>query len=515
MDKHGTKFISTMFSILLNCIKPIIMPTLMVVLTAFAFGGVIVLIMNLLSRNRRQKEEIIALKSDTVNKQQIILTLVIEKESRISAEELAENYVPVRAHQLVTDELDDVKFKLDKREQQVIELTRSITALKKDEEAVNEKLALFREELDNLRRLSKEEFRNLAGDILEEKKKLFVETNKAELGNIITPLKNDLDVFKKVVEETRKEDIRELTSLKGEINSLQQLNTQLSDDARNLAKALKSDTRVQGSWGEDRLRYILESEGLQPHIDFSLQQTIRDVDNDINRRPDCILKLPGGKCVIIDSKVSLTAYVNYCNATVPEDRTRYLKQHLKSITDHIDYLSDKQYHTLQGLQTPDYVFLFMPIESAITLALNENEDIFTRALNKKIVLITPTTLVATLKVVKIIWQKENQVKNVEMIFKQCGALYDKFVTFLEEMEKVGIGLQNANRSYSEAMDRLKDGARKGDTIIGRFETIKKLEAKTNKSIPKKYLDELEIYSDDDEKETPVITLLDAPAEAIK
>ena len=488
------------------------MPTLMVVLLASAFGAAIALILNLLSRNRRLKEELGQLKADNSNKQQIILTLIREKESRISAVELAENYVPVRAHDLVAGELADVKFKLGTREQQVIELTKTVTALKKDEETVNEKLKLFREELDNLRRLSKEEFRNLAGDILEEKKKLFVETNRAELGNIISPLKNDLDVFKKAVEETRKEDIREFTSLKEEISSLHQLNTQLSDDARNLAKALKSDTRVQGAWGEDRLRFILESEGLQQYIDFNLQQTIRDVDNDINRRPDCILKLPGEKCVIIDSKVSLTAYVNYCNATAPEDRAKYLKQHLKSITDHIDYLAAKQYHALQGLQTPDHVFLFMPIESAITLALNENEDIFTRALNKKIVLITPTTLVATLKVVKIIWQKENQVKNVEMIFKQCGALYDKFVMFLEEMEKVGNGLQTASRSYNEAMDRLKDGARKGDTIIGRFESIKKLEAKTNKSIPKKYLDELEIIND---SETPVITLIDAPAEAVK
>jgi DNA recombination protein RmuC len=489
------------------------MPTLLVVLIAFTFGAAIALIINLLSRSRRLKDEVSALKSDNSNKQQIILTLIREKESRISAQELAENYVPLRAHEMVACELADVKFKLNDKEQQVIDLTRSVTTLRKDEEAVNEKLSIFKEELDHLRRLSKEEFRNLAGDILEEKKKLFVEANKSELGNIINPLKNDLDVFRKVVEETRKEDIREMTSLKGEISSLHQLNTQLSDDARNLAKALKSDTKVQGSWGEDRLRYILESEGLQQYIDFNLQQTVRDVDNDINRRPDCILKLPGGKCVIIDSKVSLTAYVNYCNASVPEDRAKYLRQHLKSITDHIDYLSDKQYHALQGLQTPDYVFLFMPIESAITLALNENEDIFTRALNKKIVLITPTTLVATLKVVKIIWQKENQVKNVEMIFKQCGALYDKFVTFLEEMEKVGTGLQHANRSYNEAMDRLKDGVRKGDTIIGRFETIKKLEAKTNKSIPKKYLDELDIYNE--ESETPVITLLDAPAGAIK
>jgi DNA recombination protein RmuC len=490
------------------------MLTLSIVIAAFIAGALIAYIISLTSKNKRLLEESERLKQDTESKQHIIITLVKEKESRISTQELAERYVPVRAHDLVVSELAETRLKLSGKEQQMLELTKALTALKKDEEAVNEKLSTFKDELDRLHQLSKQEFRNLAGDILEEKKKLFVETNRAELGNIITPLKNDLDVFKKAVEDTRKEDIREFTSLKEEITSLHQLNTQLSDDARNLAKALKSDTRVQGSWGEDRLRFILESEGLEPYIDFTLQQTIRDVDNDINRRPDCILKLPGGKCLIIDSKVSLTAYVNYCNAAVPEERARYLKLHLKSITDHIDFLADKQYHALNGLQTPDYVFLFMPIESAITLALNESEDIFTRALNKKVVLITPTTLVATLKVIKIIWQKENQVKNVEMIFKQCGALYDKFVTFLEEMEKVGNGLQTANKSYTEAMDRLKDGARKGDTIIGRFEAIKKLEAKTNKSIPRKYLDELEIIND---VEAPVITLIDSPAghEAVK
>jgi DNA recombination protein RmuC len=486
------------------------MLTILIISVAFASGAVIAYISNLLSRLKRLQTENNLFKEDTSTKQQIILNLIREKESRISAEDLANNYIPLRAHDLVADELEEARSKLSEKDQQLLELTKALTALRKDEEAVNEKLATFKDDLDRLHRLSKEEFRNLAGDILEEKKKLFVETNRTELGNIINPLKNDLDVFKKAVEETRKEDIREFTSLKDEIHSLHQLNTQLSDDARNLAKALKSDTKVQGSWGEDRLLYILESEGLQPYIDFTVQETIRDVENDINRRPDCILKLPNNKHLVIDSKVSLTAYVNYCNATAPEERAKYLKLHLKSITDHIDFLADKQYHALQGLQTPDYVFLFMPIESAITLALNENEDILNRALNKKVVLITPTTLVATLKVIKIIWQKENQVKNVEMIFKQCGALYDKFVMFLEEMERVGNGLQTANRSYNEAMDRLKDGARKGDTIIGRFEAIKKLEAKTNKSIPKKYIDELEIISDDNE--APVITLIDAPAE---
>ena len=485
------------------------MLTLLFITLAFLSGAVIAYIVNLLARYKRSETDVVQLKNELASKQQIIHKLIEEKECRISAQDLAENYIPVQAHDLVITELADTRLKLINKEAQLVELTRSITALKKDEESVKEKLSTFTNDLEQLNKLSKEQFRNLAGDILEEKKKLFVETNRTELSNIINPLKNDLDVFKKAVEETRKEDIREFTSLKDEISSLHQLNTQLSDDARNLAKALKSDTRVQGSWGEDRLKYILEAEGLQHYIDFTVQQTYRDVDNDINRRPDCILKLPNGKCLIIDSKVSLTAYVNYCNADLPEDRAKYLKLHLKSVTDHIDLLSDKQYQALQGLQSPDYVFLFMPIESAITLALNENAEIFNRALNKKVVLITPTTLVASLKIIKIIWQKENQVKNVEEIFRQCGALYDKFVTFLEEMEKVGNGLQTANRSYKDAMERLKDGARKGDTIIGRFETIKKLEAKTNKSIPIKFLNELDIFNDD---ETPVIPLIDAAGE---
>jgi len=481
------------------------MLTIIFIILAFASGTAIAHLVFVSARNKDWvKKDAFEYTQKQLSQAQIALA------SRLTRDEVQLQYIPVQTHQLLKNELAETKSKLEGREQQIADLSTAITVLRKDEQAVKEKLSLFNEELERLHKFSREEFRNLAGNIFDEKKKQFVETNKTELGNIINPLKNDLDVFKKAVEETRKEDIREFTSLKDEINTLQQLNTQLSDDARNLAKALKSDSRVQGTWGEDRLRYILESEGLQPYIDFTLQQTLRDADNDINRRPDCILKLPGDKCVIIDSKVSLTAYVNYCNAVIPEERAKFLKLHLKSVTDHIDYLSDKQYHTLQGLQTPDYVFLFMPIESAITLALNENEDIFNRALKKKVVLITPTTLVATLKVIRIIWQKESQVKNVEMIFKQCGALYDKFVTFLEEMEKMGNGLQIANRSYNEAMDRLKDGARKGDTIIGRFEAIKKLEAKTNKSIPKKYIDELEIINDDNE--TPVITLIDTPAE---
>jgi DNA recombination protein RmuC len=427
-----------------------------------------------------------------------IIKLTAESEQKLSKIEVERNFIP-------KESFDIVKAKLDESEKLLTENTRTILALNKDlttiveqEKNTNEKLLNFNKELEALHTLSKEQFKNLATDILEEKKKLFVESNKTELNHILDPFKAGLTEFKDKVEATRKEDIQDITSLKKEIESLHKLNTQLSDDARNLATALKSEVKMQGSWGEDRLNMILEAEGLQRYIDFTREDMYRDEELEKNRKPDFILKLPNGKCIIIDSKVSLAAYVNYYNADTAEQKIEFLKQHLRSVTDHIDKLADKNYQTLAGLTTPDYVFMFMPVESALTLALNQNSDIFTNALKRKIVLITPTTLVATLKIVKILWQKENQVKNVEEIFRQCGELYNKFVSFLEEMDKIEAGLNSANKAHAEAMHHLKDGAKKGNTIIGRFETIKKLEAKTNKQIPAKYLAEIDLLDGEED-----------------
>jgi DNA recombination protein RmuC len=345
---------------------------------------------------------------------------------------------------------------------------------------------------------SQDQFKNIATEVLEVKKKTFVEENKRELNNILDPLKLNLKEFKDKVEATRKEDIQDITSLKKEIDILQKLNLQLSDDANNLASALKTDVKMQGSWGEDRLNMILESEGLQKYIDYTREEAYRDDEIEKNRKPDYILNLPNGKCLIIDSKVSMKAYTDYFNASTVEEKTDLLKQHLRSVTDHITSLANKNYQSLAGLITPDYVFMFMPVESALTLALNQNSDIFNLALKKKIVLISPTTLVATLKVVKILWQKENQVKNVEEIFRQCGELYNKFASFVEEMDKIESALSNATKAHKEAMDSLKNGSSKGRTIIGRFEAIKKLEAKTSKSISERHLRDIEILPDDDD-----------------
>ena len=430
--------------------------------------------------------------------QSTILRLTSESEQKLSKIEVEKNYVAKDTFDIVNRKLDTAEIELGKREQTILNLNNQLTELQQKEEHLNEKLTIFKQELETLHTRSQEQFKNIATEVLEDKKKMFVDENKKELNTILDPFKTNLTEFKDKVEATRKEDIQDMTSLKKEIELLQRLNTQLSDDAKNLATALKSEVKMQGSWGEDRLNMILEVEGLQKYIDYSREEMYRDDEQEKSRKPDFILKLPNGKCIVIDSKVSLTAYVNYFNAPTAEEKVDYLKQHLRSVTDHINNLADKNYQSLAGLTTPDYVFMFMPVESALTLAMNQNPEIFNNALKRKIVLITPTTLVATLKVVKILWQKENQVKNVEEIFRQCGELYNKFVSFLEDMDKLGSALNSASIAHRDAMNGLKDGTSKGRTIIGRFETIKKLEAKTNKNIPDKHLKEIELLPDDDE-----------------
>lgn len=430
--------------------------------------------------------------------QAALLRLTAESEQKLSRLVVEQQFVPRESFDIINLKLVTAEADAGKREQLILQLNNEVTELRQREEHLNEKLGLFKTELATLHIHSQEQFRNIATEVLEHKKKIFVDENKKELHTILDPFKTNLSEFKEKVEATRKEDIRDMTSLKKEIEALQKLNTQLSDDARNLTTALKSEVKMQGNWGEDRLNMILEMEGLQQYIDFNREETYADEAAERGRRPDFILKLPDGKSIIIDSKVSLTAYINYFNAQTPEEKSLYLKQHLKSVTDHVNGLADKNYQSIAGLKTPDYVFMFMPVEPALTLALNQNQELFNHALKRKIVLITPTTLVATLKVVKILWQKENQVKNVEEIFRQCGELYNKFVVFLEDMDRIETALAVAGTAHRSAMNSLKDGTRRGNTIIGRFESIRKLEAKTNKQIPEQHLREIDLLPEDND-----------------
>lgn len=437
-------------------------------------------------------------KTELVKAEDKISKLQFENGTRLPKDEVAQNYVARGSFEIINVNLETAKKELEKKDKAVLDLSNQLTKLQEKEIFLNEKLTIFKEELDGLHIRTQLEFKNIATEVLEDKKKIFVDENKKELNTILDPFKTNLTEFRDKVEATRKEDIQDMTSLKKEIESLKELNSQLSDDAKNLATALKSDVKMQGGWGEERLNMILEVEGLQKYIDYRREEIYRDEEQEKNRKPDFILNLPNGKCIIIDSKVSLTAYVNYFNAPTAEEKVDCLKRHLKSITDHITLLAEKNYQSLAGLTTPDFVFMFMPVESALTLALNQNPEIFNEALKRKIVLITPTTLVATLKIVKMLWQKENQVKNVQEIFRQCGELYNKFASFLEDMDRIETALNSASRAHSDAMYSLKDGTKKGNTIIGRFETIRKLEAKTNKVIPAKFLSEIDLLPDDDD-----------------
>ena len=449
------------------------------------------------------KNQIAILQKEINGKQESILYLTKEAGGKFSKEEVEQKYVPREAYDVASANWKEVQTANLTRDDEILKLSNQVTELQNEKKNIEEKLTTFNKEIELLHNQAREQFKNLATDILEDKKKLFVDANKSELNTILDPLKNDLSVFKKAIEDTRKEDIKDLTTLKNEINGLQKLNQQLSEDAKQLTSALKSESKVQGEWGEDRLNAILEAEGLQKNIDYTTQEEYIDEEQHIARKPDLIIHLPEGKNLIIDSKVSLTAYVNYFNAETEEEKEQFLDQHIKSISSHIDLLADKNYQDLAGLNTPDYVFMFMPIESALTLALNKNPDLFNKAMKKKIVLTSPTMLVATMKVVRLLWQKENQVRNVNEIFRQCGSLHDKFVLFLESMEAVGSGLNQANKNYKEAMDRLKEGSRRGDTIIGKFDNIRRLEAKTSKKIPDKYFDEISVL-DESEQETKKI-----------
>ncbi len=417
---------------------------------------------------------------------------------RLTRQQVQDEYVLREMYDNTLYNLQEKDKQLDAQHTEIRRLDSQLSATSKESELRRQQLSELGHDLRKIHEANREEFKNLAADILKEKSRDFVETNKTAMDHILAPLKTDIGQFKKTIEDTRKEDIQDITSLKKEIESLHRLNSQLSEDAQRLAGALKSDVKVQGNWGEDRLRLILEAEGLQQYIDYTREEVHRDTEAERNRRPDFILKLPDGKHLVIDSKVSLNAYVAYFNASEPEEKKGHLRQLVRNINEHIDELSARNYHSLGSLNTPDFVFLFMHFESALTLALNENPDIFTRALKKKIVLITPSTLVATFKIVRLLWQHENRTRNVEEIFRQCGLLYDKFALFLEEMQSLGHNLKQATNAYDDAMNRLKDGKRKGDTIIGRFETIRNLDARTNKTLPKEIIAEMDILFPDDE-----------------
>ena len=377
------------------------------------------------------------------------------------------------------DTSDDLKTTQLEKEALIASKTRLETELKNSEKNIAEN----KEELGKIQEKFTKEFENLANKILEEKSTKFTEQNKLNMTSILTPLKEKIEGFEKKVSESQKESIGMHSALKEQLNNLKDLNLQMSKEAINLTKALKGDSKAQGDWGETQLEILLEKANLAKNIHFTTQGGYRDDDGRL-KKPDFIINLPDNRHLIVDSKVSLTNYEAYFNAENEQQKELHLKKHIESIRKHIKELSEKKYESLYEINTPDYVLMFVPIEPAYLLALSKNNQLYMEALDKNVVLVSTSTLLATLSTVSSMWRQENQKKNVLEIANQAGRLYDQFVNLTDDLIKVGNQLKTVQGSYDTSMKKLTG---KGN-LIKKVEKIKELGAKTSKVMNKSLLD---------------------------
>lgn len=340
-----------------------------------------------------------------------------------------------------------------------------------------------KEEVNQLQEKFTKEFENLANKILEEKTSKFTEQNKENLKNILTPLQDKIHLFEKKVEDTHKESIDYHAALRQQILGLREMNEQMSKETMNLTKALKGDSKMQGNWGELILERVLEKSGLEKGREYEVQQSF--VTEEGSRvQPDVVINLPDGKKMIVDSKVSLTAYERFINEEDEEVKISFLKEHVNSIRRHVEQLSSKNYHDLYQIESPDFVLLFIPMEPAFAMALNEDNSLYNKAFEKNIVIVTPSTLLATLRTIDSMWANQKQQENAYEIARQAGALYDKFEGFVSDLVKIGKKMDEAKSEYGNAMNKLVEG--KGNLITS-VEKLKKMGAKAKKALPENIL----------------------------
>jgi DNA recombination protein RmuC len=337
-----------------------------------------------------------------------------------------------------------------------------------------------KEEVEKLQEKFTKEFENLANKILDEKSNKFTEQNKENMKSILSPLQDKIQLFEKKVEDTHKESIDYHAALRQQILGLREMNIQMSKETVNLTKALKGDSKMQGNWGELVLERVLEKSGLEKGREYEVQQSHTTEEG--NRVfPDVVINLPDGKKMVVDSKVSLTAYEKYINEDDDETaKTRYLKEHVNSIKLHVEQLGNKNYQDLYQIESPDFVLLFIPMEPAFAIALNEDTSLYNKAFEKNIVIVTPSTLLATLRTIDSMWANQKQQENAFEIARQAGALYDKFEGFVADLIKIGKKIDESKVEYQGAMNKLVDG--KGNLITS-VEKLKKMGAKAKKSLP--------------------------------
>jgi DNA recombination protein RmuC len=390
-----------------------------------------------------------------------------ERQNQLSLtiEELKQNLTKIEA------EREDIRREKDFLSSELTRKNTEFENLQQQNLKRDEELAKQQEQL-------RKDFELMASKILDEKSEKFTLQNKENIKQILNPLQEKIQVFEKKVEDTQKESISMHSALKEQLLGLKDLNQQMTKEATNLTRALKGDSKMQGNWGELVLERVLEKSGLEKDREYFVQQSFTTAEGS-RVLPDVVLHLPDNKRMIIDSKVSLTDYERYVNAD-EDERPQFLKAHVNSIRKHVDQLSDKKYEDLYDIQSPDFVLMFIPIEPAFAIAINDDNSLYNKAFEKNIVIVTPSTLLATLRTIDTMWNNEKQQQNAIEIARQAGALYDKFEGLVSDLTGVGKKIDAAKADYSSAMNKLVEGR---GNLISSVQKLKKLGAKAKKSLP--------------------------------
>jgi DNA recombination protein RmuC len=368
---------------------------------------------------------------------------------------------------------------LGEKENLLLESKQKMGAADQEIVHLKERLDTQKKEVEDTHLKMEQRFELLANKLLEEKSEKFTKQNSKQLEAILHPFKEKISTFEKKVNDVYQQEAKDRSSLKGEIKTLVELNQKISAEAQNLARALKGDSKKQGNWGEFILEKVLERSGLQKGQEYEVQFSTTN-DNGRRIQPDVIVHLPDKKHLVIDSKVSLVAYEQVINAENEAERLEHLKSHLLSLKNHIKGLSEKNYAAAKDIDSPEFVLLFVPIESSFAIAVQEDNDLFQYAWERKIVLVSPSTLLATLRTVASLWKQEKQTKNALEIARQAGGLYDKFVGFIDDMQKIEASIENAEKAYKNAFNKLQSGS---GNLIRRAEKIRDLGVKTSKNLP--------------------------------
>jgi len=382
----------------------------------------------------------------------------------------------------------EITLSLQNENQKVSKLTSEIAVLNErlsGQHLANEqKFKMLQENKEQM----KLEFKDLADKILESNSEKFSHQNKEHLSKMISPIKEQFDAFKKQINDVYVNEAKDRSMLQAEIKSIKEINHQMSTETKNLTNALKGESKKQGIWGEMILESVLENSGLRLGVEYEHEVSLEHESDNSRYRPDVIVHLPDTRDIIIDAKTSLTAYEKYISSADEDQKESFAKQHLASMKQHIKELSDKDYTKLKGVKTLDFIFMFVPIESAMLMAMEYDTSLFDHAFKKNVILVGPTTLMVSLRAVENSWKYEHQQRNAQEIAKRAGLLYDKFVVFIESIEKLGKQIGTVQKTYDEAYNKLHIGT---GSLTSRFQKLEQLGASTSKNLPEHIVRQLE------------------------